>query len=160
MELSTDDRNFMFAVIRRIVRCDYAADDATQDALVSAYRHYASFRGESALRTWLYRIAVTTALGYLRKQRRSREAFLDDVPVKQVADPALRPDELALARERFVHARAAVDRLGTAHREVVELRLAEFTEPEIAVQLGISIANVKIRAHRAREQLRYSIRVA
>jgi RNA polymerase sigma-70 factor (ECF subfamily) len=154
--LSADDRNFVFAVIRRMLRCEHAANDATQDALLSAYRHYAKFRGDSALRTWLYRIAVHTALGHLRRRRRSREDFVDDLALdtSRLVDSAPRPDELADLREQLAHATASIVELKRDQRLVLALRLADYTESEIAEQLGISIANVKIRAHRARTHLR------
>src|SRR5688572_11483759 len=103
MTLTMDDRNFVFAIIRRVLRCEHTANDATQDALLSAFRHYAQFRGDSAFRTWLYRIALTTALGYLRKQRRSREDMAEDPELlpKQVVDPSPGPDEVASTRQQL-----------------------------------------------------------
>ncbi|MDQ3334742.1 MAG: sigma-70 family RNA polymerase sigma factor [Myxococcota bacterium] len=149
----------MLAVVRGILRCEHAANDATQDALLSAFRHFASFRGDSAFRTWLYRIALTTALGYLRKQRRSREDVLDDPELlpKQLVDPAPRPDEVASANELAAHVRDLLPSLQREQRKVLELRIADHTEAEIARELGISLANVKIRAFRARNQLREAL---
>jgi RNA polymerase sigma-70 factor (ECF subfamily) len=157
--LSPDDRSFVLAVVRRVVHCEHAANDATQDALLAAFRHFASFRGDAAFRTWLYRIALTTALGYLRKQRRSREDMLDDPELlpKQLVDPGPRPDEVAIANELAVHVRSLMPSLQREQRKVLELRLADRSEPEIARQLGISLANVKIRAFRARNQLREAL---
>ena len=51
--LSPDDRSFVLAVARRILHCEHTANDAAQDALLAAFRHYASFRGDAAFRTWL-----------------------------------------------------------------------------------------------------------
>ena len=154
--LSSADRTFVLCVARRILKCEHAANDATQDALLSAFRHFPAFRGDAAFRTWLYRIAVTTALGYLRKQRRSREDVTGDLgrlPAPLV-DPSPRPDEVATAHELAARVHAVLPAVPAAQRDVLELRLAEHTESEIAAQLGISVANVKIRAFRARNQLR------
>jgi RNA polymerase sigma-70 factor, ECF subfamily len=155
MTITTDDRNFVFAVVRRIVRCEHGADDATQDALLTALRHFEKFRGDSTFRTWLYRVAVTTALGYLRKQRRSREESVEDrvLPAKLLADPSSAPDEVAMQRQQLADARTRLAALRPIYRVVIELRCADHTEPEIARALGISVNNVKIRAHRARAQL-------
>jgi len=156
--LSPSDRNFVLAVTRRVLHCEHAANDATQDALLLAFRHFAAFRGDAAFRTWLYRIALTTALGYLRKQKRSREDMLDPALLpKQLVDASPRPDEVAAANQLAAHVRTLLASVPRDQRAVLELRLADHSEPEIAERLGISRANVKIRAYRARHQLREAL---
>lgn len=153
--LSPADRNFVLAVARRILPAD-RAEDAAQDALLAAFRYFASFRGDAAFRTWLYRIALTTALGYVRAQRRSCEDAVGDDALlrRQLVEPGPGPDELAATRQLLARVRTVIPRLHATQRDVLALRLADLTEPEIAARLGISVANVKIRAHRARGQLR------
>ncbi len=70
-----DDREFVYAVVLRMVRFDADAEDVTQDALLLAYRYQDAFRGDAAYHTWLYRIDVTSALRFLRRRRRSREVL-------------------------------------------------------------------------------------
>src|SRR5512143_1034957 len=86
------DRDYVYAVARRIVDPE-AAEDVAQDAMLLAYRHRAEFRGDSHYRTWLYRIAATTAFGYLRRCKRSRELATDRLPLDTV-DPARSPEVL------------------------------------------------------------------
>ncbi|HEY0478023.1 MAG TPA: sigma-70 family RNA polymerase sigma factor [Kofleriaceae bacterium] len=154
--LGDDDRRFVYAVARRIVGCANDADDVTQDALLLAYRHRAAFRGEAKYRTWLYRIASTTALSFLRRRRRSREQLEDGGALDAfVADDVRSPEaEVAdLDTRRFV--RRAIAELEPRYRDVVLWRIsADETEAETAARLGISVANVKVRAFRARAQLR------
>jgi RNA polymerase sigma-70 factor, ECF subfamily len=154
--LSDADRNFVLCVARRILKCEQAANDATQDTLLAAFRHYDSFRGDAAFRTWLYRIALTTSLGYLRKQKRSREDAVEDLErlARPLVDPGAQPDEIVAANELVARVQAVLPRVPANQREVLALRLQDQTEPEIAATLGISVANVKIRAFRARNQLR------
>ncbi len=149
--LGADERRFVYAVVRRIVGSDADAEDVAQDALLLAYRHLASFRGEARFRTWLYRIATTTALGHLRRTRRARL----HVPADELrlADPAKSADAVLAEAELDALVRRAVDALDPPYRDVLRLR-ADANEAEAAAQLGISVANVKIRAHRARKQLR------
>lgn len=154
--LGDADRRFVYAVARRIVGCANDADDVTQDALLLAYRHRAAFRGEARYRTWLYRIASTTAISFLRRRKRSREQLVDDgVLDAMIADAAASPEAQVADRDtqRFVH--RAIAGLAPAYRDVVLWRIsADETEAETAARLGISVANVKVRAFRAREQLR------
>lgn len=150
-----EDRGFVYAVARRIVGSSEDADDVTQDALMLAYRHREAFRGDSRYRTWLYRIASTTALGHLRRRRRSKEhlAPTDEALAIQVADEAKSPETCLADAEAARIVAQALAGLDPKYRDVMLTR-AESTETETAAALGISVANVKIRAHRARKQLR------
>jgi RNA polymerase sigma-70 factor (ECF subfamily) len=149
------DRAFVYAVVRRILRSDDAANDATQDALLLVHRHRDQFRGDSAFRTWLYRIAVTTALGALRKAKRSREHLVaSGNPVGWgVADQAANPEQAVSARELAEHAAAELAELGERYRSVFALKADEWADRDIARELDISVANVKVRTHRARRHL-------
>lgn len=150
-----EDRGFVYAVARRIVGSAEDAEDVTQDALLLAYRHRDQFRGESKYRTWLYRIASTTALGHLRRRKRSREllATTDEPLGAKLADTERTPEARLADAETENLVQRAIETLAPKYREVITRR-ATSSEAEIAGQLGISVANVKIRAHRARRQLR------
>jgi RNA polymerase sigma-70 factor (ECF subfamily) len=156
--LSASDRSFVFAVVRRILRCADASADATQDALLLAHRHRDKFRGEANHRTWLYRIAVTAALTLLRKQRRCREDLVVDPELaSEPASPEPSPEAVVASRQLAARARGVLANVGASQRAVFELRAADCTESEIATRLGISLANVKIRAHRARLRIRETL---
>ena len=159
-ELGPADRSFVYAVIRRILRNDDAAADATQDALLLAHRHRGQFRGDSAHRTWLYRIAVTTALGHLRKRRRTREDVAPgDQPIAwDAVDPRPSPEQAVAAGELADAMTRALAEVRPGHQEVFLLRLGDWSESEIARSVGISVANVKIRAHRTRALLQAALR--
>jgi RNA polymerase sigma-70 factor (ECF subfamily) len=146
-----EDRRFVYSVARRIVRSDDDAEDVAQEALLLAHRYMASFRGDSRLRTWLYRIAVTTALGHLRRTKRAHL----HVPVADVTlpDPAKSPEAVVADAETDALVRDAVATLDPPYRDVLVAR-AYASEQEVSQCLGISVANVKVRAHRARHQLR------
>lgn len=154
--LTDELRGFVFAVARRIVRDDDDAADVTQDALLLAHRHRDAFRGDSSYRTWLYRIATTTALGHLRRRKRTREQLvLGDEPVGVAEpDPAPSPEDQAATHEVAELVRRAIDGLDDKYRDVLLARADDASESEVAVRLGVTIANVKIRTHRARRQLR------
>lgn len=155
-----DERGYVYAVARRIVDSADDAEDVTQDALVLAYRNRNAFRGDSRYRTWLHRIAVTTALGYLRRQRRSRICVLDADDERGVlersVDPSKSPVTLIAQAEDRATVQRALAELPVSYRHVL-LERVDATEPEVAKRLGISVANVKIRAHRARKQLRETL---
>jgi RNA polymerase sigma-70 factor (ECF subfamily) len=148
-----EERRFVYAVARRIVRTDEDADDVAQDALLLAHRHLANFRGDSRFKTWLYRIATTTALGHLRKAKRARVHLDLDASELPLVDPSKSADATVGDAEVDAIVREAVATLEKPYRDVLIAR-AEGSEAEVAHCLGISVSNVKIRAHRARKQLR------
>ena len=146
-------RDYVFAVVRRIVRSGALADDVTQDALLSAFKNRDSFRAESHVRTWLHRVAVNAALGRLRSEKRFAARIAFDGNAHELADAA-EPADLALCRSRQARrARTVIADLPPRYRDVLELR-RDHTETETARLLGLSVTNVKVIAHRARAKVR------
>jgi RNA polymerase sigma-70 factor, ECF subfamily len=151
---------------RRLKDEDEAADVA-QDALLNAYRHRASFRGDSRFTTWLYRVAATTALMHLRKKRRARAAFPAPEPMGET-DPAdltaelpahgPSPEDSAAAHEALQIAGKRLSALGDKYGPIFKMRFADgYSESEIADELDLNVATVKTRAYRARAALREEI---
>jgi RNA polymerase sigma-70 factor, ECF subfamily len=146
-------RDYVLAVVRRIVRCSALAEDVTQDALLCAYKNRESFRGEAHPRTWLYRVAMNAALGRLRSERRFAGRIALDGSTHEVADTA-EPADVVLCRSRRARqASIAVAALPPRYRDVLALR-RDHTETETARRLGLSLINVKVIAHRARAKVR------
>jgi RNA polymerase sigma-70 factor (ECF subfamily) len=149
---TADDLAFVHAVTRRILGSDDRAADAAQNALLSAHDRRAQFAGRSAYRTWLYRIAVYAALTELRRQRGRRH----EQPVAlELVDPAPSPETTAGYREQLDQIGLAVAALDAPQRAAFAMRVAGCSDAEIAASLNISVANVKVRAHRARVKLRH-----
>jgi RNA polymerase sigma-70 factor (ECF subfamily) len=142
-----------------------AAEDVTQDAMLLAHRHRDDFRGDSRFSTWLYRVAATTALMYLRhKRRKSREVLPgartgdDRDAVTAVAVEHADPASGADARVAACQGVALLDRrlraMGDRYRDVFWLRFAGgYSEAEIAELLGVQVSTVKTRTHRARKAI-------
>jgi RNA polymerase sigma-70 factor, ECF subfamily len=159
-EFGPEDRQFVYAVARRMVGSANDADDITQDALLLAFRHRAAFRGQAKYRTWLYRIASTTAISFLRRRQRER-ARLHDEPALETTlpDDAKSPEAWLAERDAEQFVRRAIATLEPKYRDVLLCR-ADASESATAARLGISLANVKVRAFRARQQLRRTLEAA
>ena len=138
-------RDRLWAVCFRITGNRHDAEDALQDAIVSAWRNLDRFRGDSRFSTWLYRIAANAALMLVRRRR--------DVPS---SDDALF-DRLAEAdrTERVVDGDAvqqAVSQLPDHYRAALVLRVwGDCSYDEIATWLDIPVQTVKSRLNRARQ---------
>ena len=154
----------MLRVARRFMRNEQDAQDVVQDAFLLAFRHLASFDGSARLSTWLHRIAVNAALMKLRSKRRHPEESIDERLPRFHADGqhehaptawAARGDAAVESSELRKAVRAAIDELPELYRDVLLLRdIEELTTEEAAVALGITVAALKTRLHRARLALR------
>lgn len=151
LEIDEDDRAYVYAVVLRILKQPDLASDATQDTLLRAHRCRDQFRGDAAPRTWLYRIAVTTALGHLRVSRRSRED-LGDLPYEPVA-PEPSPEDRVATRELVEQTTALLARGDDLGHQILAMRGRDRSDREIARTLGLSLGNVRVRAFRTRQRL-------
>src|SRR3989442_1354370 len=126
------------------------AADAVAESLVRAYRHLASCRDPTRLRTWLYRIVANRCKSHLAR-RATGDVSLDDVP--PIADPA--DNEAALERvQQIAVVEQALAMLSPEKREAFVLKHVEgMSYQEMAAVTGERIPTLKMRVHRAREAL-------
>ena len=143
--LVTRHSDRLWAIAMRTLGDREEAADALQDALVSAFRHIGSYRGDAAVTTWLHRVVVNACLDRVRARRPTP---VDEVP--EVADPVDRPEALATRLEL----QAALALIPVEQRVVVVL-LDMLDRPlaEVAETLGIPPGTVKSRASRGRARL-------
>jgi RNA polymerase sigma-70 factor (ECF subfamily) len=134
----------------RMLGSSDAATDAVAESFVRAYRHLASCREPSRLRTWLYRIVANRCKSYLAR-RPIADVSLDEAP--PVADPV--DTEVALARaEQLAVVERALGELSPEKREAFVLKHVEgLSYQEMAAVTGERIPTLKMRVHRAREAL-------
>ena len=148
----------MVRACHRILGDLHEAEDASQEAFVTAFRSLSAWRGDGPLGAWLTRIAVRIALR--RAERRRDVTWIDPTdPARGVdlpggVDPAL----TTLRSERAADVRTAVARLDEPYRETVALRFfGELSLDEIAAQTGRPLGTVKTHLRRGLLRLRSSV---
>jgi RNA polymerase sigma-70 factor (ECF subfamily) len=156
----------IYGLLYRLTESREEAKDLTQETFLRAFQNITSFRGESDLRTWIYRIAINQARNrwrWWRRRRRDATFSLDSVDdpgrlsllATLKSEKARDPEQDTLAHEREVVLKKALSTLRRVYREAVVLRDIEgFAYEEIAVALDISIGTVKSRLARGRQELR------
>jgi RNA polymerase sigma-70 factor (ECF subfamily) len=160
-ELVKRYREKVYRLAFKILRHEDDAAEALQDAFLSAYRGLKNFKAESTFSTWLYRITTNAALMKYRKRReghmsleQSQSRDGETHPI-ELADWSAIPDDELEDRETWEVLVQAVDKLPEDLRLVFYRRdWLEESNAEVAESLGISVAAVKSRLHRARIQLR------
>ena len=154
----------IYHVAYRMLGDTAEASDVVQEIFIKVFRNIGGFKGESALKTWIFRIAFSEILNRLRwwrSRHRSSTVSLDDQPnghERYVTDSGPTPDEVLESKERELAIQHALVRLSSDHRSIIILRDIEgFSYTEIAEVLGVSIGTVKSRLARAREDLKKSL---
>jgi RNA polymerase sigma-70 factor, ECF subfamily len=133
------------------------AADFTQEIFLRVFRHLGSFRGNSTLRTWIFRIAINHCRDRLSRWRPPTQSIAEEGSdgAARFADPARGPEELAVAADEGRRVTRGLACLPPAFRETVVLRdLEGLSYEEIAEVLGVRIGTVRSRIARGREQLR------
>jgi RNA polymerase sigma factor (sigma-70 family) len=159
----------LFRTARGVVDDDAEAQDVVQETYLRAFTNLRAYRGDSALGTWLARIAINVALTAQRRKGRlvPFEAHTDDdapqqpeqaMPFRQTEDE--RPDESAHRKEMRLLLQASIADLPPMYRSVFILRaVEELSVQETAFALGVSEDVVKTRFLRARAMLRERLAV-
>jgi RNA polymerase sigma-70 factor (ECF subfamily) len=147
----------IYSVCLRMTNNTAEAEDLTQDAFLQVFRKLATFRGDSALSTWLYRIAVNTVLMYFRRKTLRQisldEPFNDDVKTVR-REYGSRDDRLSGCVDRITLARAITD-LPAGYRTIFLLHEVQgYEHQEIAELLKCSVGNSKSQLHKAKLRIR------
>lgn len=138
----------VYALCRRMLPSEQDARDLLQDIFVRAWKKLATFRGESALGTWLHRLGVNVILEHLRAARRDALRFVDDA-----ADDVAAHGSAARA-DAAIDVAAALDRLPNGARAVLVLHDIEgYSHDEIAAMTGIAPGTSRAQLWRARRHL-------
>lgn len=133
------------------VYCHSAADrqDLFQEIIIQSWKAYPKFRGDSKFSTWLYRIALNTAISDLRKQeRRVKLAFPEQAPELSIDQSG------EIKEEQLKNLYAAIAQLGEIEKAIVMLYLDDKSYDEMEEILGINQNNLRVKMNRIKEKLR------
>lgn len=160
----------LYSVAQRILGEAADTEEVIQDVFWTAYRKAKTFKGDSQLSTWLYRLTVNAALGRIRRGKKKREVEYEEyLPkfqedghhrVRPVIDWSDTLDEKYARQEVHALLGKALDQLKPIDRSIVVLSDMEgLADKEIAAALGLTVSAVKTRLHRARLFLRGKLAV-
>lgn len=153
----------VYTLAVRLLNDPAEAADVVQEVFLKIFRNISSFRGQSTLKTWIYRITVNEAHNARRWffRHKRREVELDTGPEESrnwkeiIPDRNRSPFDIALEGEQHSLLEAALDRINPIFREAVVLRdVTDLSYEEIAEILGVSLGTVKSRILRGRDALR------
>lgn len=150
--LYRDHSGDVFRLARRFVYSDAEAEEVVQEVFISAFRYLDRFRGQSRLKTWLYRVTVNRALKRKRWWTRRREVGADGLDLRASRGPL--PDTLASDRQAIAVLQTLLDTIEIRKRTVLILHELEGMDTkQIAEVLGCPRSTVLTRLARARAEL-------
>ena len=161
--LIADYQQPVYNLVSRLLNDPSDACDVVQEVFIKVFRKINAFRGESSLKTWIYRIAVNEAYNYQRwfSRHRKQEVGLEGDEEgnhdysQKLSDPGRSPYECMADVEQHALLEGALSRLNPSFRSAVVLRdIEELSYEEIAAVLQVALGTVKSRILRGREALR------
>jgi RNA polymerase sigma-70 factor (ECF subfamily) len=133
------------------------AEDLYQEILINVWKGLEKFRGDSQLSTWVYRIAVNTALSFVNKKNKylNFNTYLDEGKAANLAGddetPRVQEKQLELMSD-LINGLSVVDKI------IMSLVLEDLSTKEIAEIVGITESNVRVKIHRIKEELREKVK--
>jgi|SRR5580658_6991784 RNA polymerase sigma-70 factor (ECF subfamily) len=161
-QLYSIHKRHVYSLCLRMVGSVAEAEDLTQEAFLQFHRKIGTFRGESALSTWLHRLAINVVLMHLRKknlQLTSLDEMIEPTPDQRFERSFGAPDLVLSGTIDRLTLQRAINDLPPGYRLIFVLHDIEgFEHNEIASLLECSIGNSKSQLHKARLKLRESVR--
>ena len=161
----TDHQRMVYQLALHLLGDAQEALDLSQEVFLKVFRSLNQFRGQSTLRTWIYRIVVNQASNrqrWWRRRHRAQQVRLEDLTAARGDLPEVRvsslPDRVLQQRETSARVWRAMDTLPFDQRAVIVLREIDgLSYEEIATSLDLAVGTVKSRLARAREGLRLAL---
>lgn len=149
----------VFATARRYARLEREIEDIAQEVWIKAYQKLASFRGDAPFEHWLMRLAVRTCYDFLRSHQRNRESAFSEISdaednwLERFAVAPESASEDAAAAKQLIQ--RILDQMSPAGKLIITLlEIEERSVKEIADLTGWSVPLVKVRAFRARAEMK------
>lgn len=149
--------DFVFGVCMSVVKQHHLAEEAAQDCFIKVFRYAGGFKGDSSVKTWLYKIAYRTSLDYYKKNQKGRTELLET----NTASVANNAESTLYNNDRDRQIAEMLEVLDERSKEVVTLfYLNEKKIDEIAEMLSLEKSNVKIILFRSRKKLQAAFKGA
>ena len=127
--------------------------DLFQEIVCQLWKSYDSFRNESQFSTWMYRVAVNTAIVFLKKEKRKVDKY--EITSENIKDEE---GDSVLKESQIDHFYKAVQKLEKIDKAIIFYQLEGFSHREIGDNLGISEGNARVKLNRAKEKLKEIIK--
>ena len=144
-EMVREHKSTIFTVCFMFSKDQDEVNDLFQEVLINLWKGIGNFKGESDIKTWIYRVSLNTCISFERKKKRDTLPLDMDVNLYEERDDDTRQIKMLYNR---------INKLGFFDRAIVLLWLENLSYNEIAAITGITVKNVSVRLFRIKEQLK------
>jgi RNA polymerase sigma factor (sigma-70 family) len=127
--------------------------DLFQEIVCQLWKSFDSFRNESQFSTWMYRVAINTAIVFLKKEKRKVDKY--EIASENIKEET---DDSEIKESQIEHFYKAVQKLEKIDKAIIFYQLEGFSHKEIGDNLGISEGNARVKLNRAKEKLKEIIK--
>ncbi len=157
-KMISDNEHRISSICRYYSSNDDDHKDMYQEVLINIWKSIDSFRGDAQLSTWIYRVAVNTALSFVNKEIRRQKLFLDqkDPGLQNLVDvdenSSKEKEKLFQVLENEINQLSVIDKI------IITLVLESVNHKEIASVIGITEPNVRVKIHRIKNELKEALK--
>lgn len=148
VELIEKHQGIIYKVSRMYCDKEVCQQDLFQDILVQLWQSYPTFNKKSKFSTWMYRVALNTAIAQFRKDKRNTEDSVPEFPLNVPEEESYQEKE-----DRINLVQQAINKLSKAEKAIIILYMDDYSYEEIAEIAGISISNVGVKINRIKTKL-------
>jgi RNA polymerase sigma factor (sigma-70 family) len=145
-----ENRASIYRICRAYLYDQSMADDLYQEILFQIWKSMKTFKGQSRVSTWVYRIAVNTSIGFNRKNKATHTELLPESLQLPYEESLLKKQE---EEEQIDHLRFCIGKLPEAERLIISLVLEDKSYKEIAEITGANVSNVGVKINRIKARL-------
>lgn len=148
-----EHKGILFKVSKMYMDDPEDQQDLFQEIILQLWKAYDSFKGESQFSTWMYRVAINTAIVYFKKEKRKpvQQVFITE----NIPEPPSNTDE---QESQINHFYRAVQQLDKIDKAIIFYQLEGYSHREIGANLGISEVHARVKLNRAKEKLKQIIK--
>jgi RNA polymerase sigma-70 factor (ECF subfamily) len=153
LKLIADNRLKLLKISRVYAWGSADQDDLYQDMLFQLWRALPNLREEAHANTWLYRIALNTAISFVRKDKSFRNRFVSGSDEANHEIPDTNPQRDSHTEEKLSQMFQAIAQLNATEKAVITLFLEDLSYEQMAAVLGVTESNIGVMLHRAKKKL-------
>ncbi|GAA3972153.1 sigma-70 family RNA polymerase sigma factor [Mucilaginibacter dorajii] len=150
MQLIGQNKGILFKICRIYLEDANDREDLLQEMILQLWRGFHSFKGESKFSSWMYRVALNTAIAFFKKEKRRPDS--EQIPLN--FDPADERGNSSEKEEQLALFYKAVQQLNKVEKALIFLYMENQPHDEIAANLGITTVNVRVRLNRIKNRLK------
>lgn len=150
LERIEQHKGILFKIARMYMSDAEDQNDLFQEITYQLWKAYPSFEGKSAFSTWMYRVALNTAIVFLRSEKKKEKLIQRNETLENLK---IKNDEVSDDEHRLKIMYQAINQLNTIDKALIFYYLEDYSGKEMAVQLGLTEGNTRVKLNRAKNRL-------